>query len=334
MKTIIALSTVLCVGSSGIHSNYEDVSLEFLDAGLPEIAQEVWRGHGVVRRHLFFLQMHAQHLFGPLAAQLADPIAFVLLAIVLAAGFKLWSKTSDPGRWWYKDGKGVVRGPFSTLWMKHWRATGYLPDDLEIKYAANATFAPLRELFPEPAVPFQSPPTPPGTRLQTVSLNEALEVFQEEASADMLHAQHEAFEKRAQDLEDEMIMTLEAELEESVQSDDGGQPAVSKLKNKESWSSSSKPQVVDEEELTQIRAWRAKRQLHRKEMAQLQIQMSRYNADKTMCRHSSKDKENAMKRNSSEERIQKQFNAWCCNELMSEHQAALDESLSSLIESW
>jgi len=328
MKTIIALSTVLCVSGSGIDSNYNDVSSEFMDAGLPEIAQEVWRGHGVVRKQLFFLQMHIQHLLGPLAEQLAAPIAFALLLSVVATG--LWIKASHPGRWWYKDAEGVVRGPFSTPCMKHWRTTGYLHDDLEIKYKANASFAPLRELFPAPSVPFQSPPTPPGTK--TVSLKDELECFEEEASADMLRAQHEAFENRAQDLEDEMIMTLEAELEESVVSDDVGQKAISKLKDKGLWNSFDKPQVVDEEELVQTRAWRANRQLHRKEIAQSQIQLSRYNADK-IHRRPCADKENAMKRNSSEERIQKQFNTWCYNEMISEHEAELDDNLLSQIES-
>lgn len=357
MKAVITLSTVLCVSGSGVHvkynESYYDIPLEFIDAGLSEIAQEEWRGQGVVRRRLFFLQMHMQHLLGPFINQFPDPFVFGVLTILLAACFKLWVKASDPGHWWYKDNKGVVHGPFSTACMKHWRATGYLCDELQIKYAANATFAPLCELFPAPAVPFQSPPTPPGTPCNPVLSKEELKFFEEEVSADMLHAQHEAFDKHVQDLEDEMIMTLEAELEESVQSDDGGQPtiskfeikaeesiqsgdggdggqpAISKRKNKESWNSMLNPLAVDKEEFDQICGWRAKRQLQRRKMAQLQLQMSRYNTDRTVSR----TKKSVMKRNSSEERIHKQLIARCCNELTSEHDAALDEGLLSLIQS-
>lgn len=325
MKVIAALFAVLCVGGSGTDLNYD--SSEFMDEGLPQIAHEVWRGQGVVRKQLFFLQMYAEQLIGPMRESFPVSIAIAIVAILLAASLSI--KDSHSLNWWYKDAEGVVHGPFSTLCMSHWRSTGYLPDDLEIKYAANASFAPLRELFPAPAVPFQSPPTPPGT--QSAPPNYQVEVFEEEVSADMLRDQREAFESRAQDLEVEMIMTLEADLEDSVLSDDVGQQKFNNRKDNEACNSFFKP--YDEEELAEIRAWRAQRQLHRKELAESQIQTSRYNPEKTLNRGFSKGKENAMKRNSSEERIQKQFNTWCCNEIVSEHEAQLDESLASLIES-
>jgi len=346
MRLIITLSTVLRAGGSAIDLNFNSMSPEIIDAAGPEIVKEVQHGRRFTSGQLFFAQMHVLHLFGRWAQQLADTVAVTLLAVVFAASFKFWKKASNQGQWWYKDAKGLVRGPFSTLCMKQWRATGYLPDDLEIKDAGSATFVPLRELFPAPAVPFQSPTTPLTCRSETVSLKEEVKIFGEDTSAekpdrqheafmnlaqdklqvemleeavldDMLHDQHEAFMKHGQDLEDEMIMTLEAELEESV----GGQPAHNKVKNEESWNSLPKPQVVDEEVLAQICAWRGKRQLLREEMAQSQ-----------MHRHSRRQDSN-VKRTSSEERIQKQFNTWCCNELMSEHQAALDDSLLSMIES-
>merc|ERR1719321_1752042 len=103
-------------------------------------------------------------------------------------------------------------------------------------------------------------------------------------------------------------MSLEAELEGCIQSNNAGQAAISTAKSKESWNTLLKPQVVDEEELVQISAWRAKRQLHRKEMAKVQLQLSRYTADTKMRRSSSKDKGIAMRRSRSEERIEKQFN--------------------------
>lgn len=318
MKIIVVVFALLCFVGSGIDPKYDVVSSEFIDEGLPEIVQEVWRSQGVVRKQLFFLQMYAQQLFGLMPQNLTVSIALVLLASLFVAGLSITG--SQQGQWWYKDAEGVVRGPFSTFAMFHWRSIGYIPDDLEIKCAANGTFAPLRDLFPEPAVPFKSPPTPPGARDKTFSSKHQMETFEEEVSADMLRDQHQAFESRVQGLEEEMIMTLEADLEDSVLSDDVGQKAVSNLKDeeRESWSSYFKP--YDEEELEQIREWRAERQLHRKEFAQSQIQMSRYNPDRTR------------KRNSSEERIQKQFNTWCCNEIVSEHEAQLEVSLSSLIE--
>jgi len=289
-------------------SNYD---VDFVDAGLPEIAREVWRGHGVVQKHLFFLQMHAQYLLGPLAEQR------ILAALAIVAGIVvcvLLGKKSYPSVWWYKDSEGMVRGPFSTPCMMHWSAKGYLPDDLEIKYKINANFAPLRELFPEPAVPFQSPPTPPPrSKIPAVKevLADATEdgtLFEQEVSADMLRAQHEAFESRAQDLEDEMIMTLEADLMACVQSDDVSQQAICKEKEKdlESWNSSGKPQNPDEQESLQMR--------------------------KILYRRSIEDKENSMKRNSSEERVRKELNEWLCNEMISQHEAELEESLWCQIE--
>jgi hypothetical protein len=340
MKTIVAVSTMLCFSGSAIDSNYDVVSSDFVDAGLPEIAQEIWRGHGVVRRHVFFLQMHAKYLFGPVTEQLSGqgPTALAILAGILVAA--LWIKASYPSIWWYKDTEGVVRGPFSTLCMRHWRSKGYLPDDLEIKYTMNASFAPLRELFPAPAVPFQSPPTPQGTRPKPVPVKDDVaeeiehgKLFEQEVSDDMLRAQHEAFENRSQDLEDEMMKALEAELEESVQSDGLGPKAISKEKDMKLWDSLEKPQVVDEEGFAEMRVWHAKRSLRRKEMVRTQIQTSWCNADKILHRRSSKDKENSMKRNSSEERIQKQLNTWISNEMTSAHEAELEENLWSLIES-
>jgi hypothetical protein len=149
----------------------------------------------------------------------------------------------------------------------------------------------------------------------------------------MLRAQHEAFENRSQDLEDEMMKVLEAELEESVQSDGLGPKAISKEKDMKLWDSLEKPQVVDEEGFAEMRVWHAKRSLRRKEMVRTQIQTSWCNADKILHRRSSKDKENSMKRNSSEERIQKQLNTWISNEMTSAHEAELEENLWSLIES-
>lgn len=334
VPTIIALSTILCVSGAGMDSNYD---VDFVDAGLPEIAREVWRGHGVVRQHLFFLQMHAQYLLGPLAEQ--QILAALAIVVGILVGTLVMIKKSYPSLWWYKDSEGMVRGPFTTSCMESWSSKGFLPDDLEIKYNVNASFAPLRELFPAPAVPFQSPPSPQRYRRKVVTakdeptnatdhdvpmkgafpglLSDADEtehgtLFEKEVSADMLRDQHEAFENRAQDLEEEMVMTLEADLLRSVQSDDVGQQA----KDLESWNSFNKPQdmVVDEE------------------MVKVEALKARCNADKSVHRRSSEDKENSMKRSSSEERIRQELSAWLCREMILQHEAELEESLSKQIE--
>lgn len=320
MKTLMVLFMVLCVGSSGIDPDYNIVPSEFIDEGLPEMVQQVWRGQGVVRRHLFFLQIYAQQLFGPMSEQVAASIVIILLVSLFAGTLSM--KASQSENWWYKDSEGVVRGPFSTLCMKNWRSTGYLPDDLEIKCAVNASFVPLRELFPAPAVPFQSPPTPPASQVKALPSEDQRKIFEEEACADMLRDQHDAFENRSQDLEEEMIKTLEADLEDSVLSHDIGKGLQSSFFKS-----------YDEEELAELRAWRAQRKLHREELAQSQIQISRYNPEKTQTRRSSKGMQKSMERNSSEERILKQFNTRCINELTSEHEAQLEEGLVSLIES-
>lgn len=338
VPTIIALSTILCVSGAGMDSNYD---VDFVDAGLPEIAREVWRGHGVVRQHLFFLQMHAQYLLGPLAEQ--QILAALAIVVGILVGALAMIKKSYPSLWWYKDSEGMVRGPFTTSCMESWSSKGFLPDDLEIKYNVNASFAPLRELFPAPAVPFQSPPSPQRSRRKVVTvkdeptnatdhdvpmkgafaglLSHADEtehgtLFEKEVSADMLRDQHEAFENRAQDLEEEMVMTLEADLLRSVQSDDVGQQAITNTKDLESWNSFNKPQdmVVDEGESAET--------LHRKEMVKGDTLKARRNTDK----------ENSMKRSSSEERIRQELSAWLCREMILQHEAELEESLSKQIE--
>lgn len=321
MKTIIAFSTVLTIGGSGIDSTYNVASSDFVDAGLPAIAREVWHGQSFVRKHLFFLRMHAQAMFGPVAEWLFDP-GFIALAIILASLIgALWIKASHGSQWWYKGAQGEVRGPFSTPCMFHWRSQGYIPDDLEVKCAAHASFTPLRELFPPPAVPFQSPPSP-QPRSKSISMKELLPEtaehgnFEKEAFADMLRGQHEALENHAQDLEDEMIMTLEANLEEYVQSDDVSQQA--NRGEKESWDLLEKPLVVNPEELAEVQKWRAQRSVRRKAMELSQIRTSRYTADNK-------------KRNSSEERIKKEFNKRSCDEMMSTLEAELEENLWSLM---
>eukprot|EP00746_Dinoflagellata_sp_MGD_P000359 gnl/MRDRNA2_/MRDRNA2_100646_c0_seq1.p1 gnl/MRDRNA2_/MRDRNA2_100646_c0~~gnl/MRDRNA2_/MRDRNA2_100646_c0_seq1.p1 ORF type:complete len:320 (+),score=72.71 gnl/MRDRNA2_/MRDRNA2_100646_c0_seq1:238-1197(+) len=317
MKILIVLFIMLCVGGSGIHPEYNVVSSEWMDEGLPEIVQEVWRGQGVVKRHLFFLQMYAQQLFGPMPQHFTASLIIILTASLFAAGLSI--KASPSGSWWYKDVDGEVQGPFSTLCMKHWRSTGYLPDNLEIKYEANASFVPLRELFPAPAVPFQSPPTPPAARAKAVAEYQQKMEMEQELSTEMLRDQHQAFENRVQGLEEEMIMTLEADLEDSV---------LSHSMDDEVYNSYFKS--YNEEDLAEIRAWRAERQLHRKESAHSQIHMSRYSPDKIQTGRSPQRKQKS--RECSEERILKQFNVRCCNEITSEHEAQLEESLLSLIE--
>jgi hypothetical protein len=205
--------------------------------------------------------------------------------------------------------------------MAQWSSTGYLPDDLEIKYAANASFVPLRELFPAPSVPFQSPPTPPGSRTKAPAVENQQSMFEQDVSAEMLRDQHQAFEDRAQELEEEMVMTLTEDLEDSVLTQVGDEFNNSYFK------------TYDEEELAEIRAWRAERQLERMELAQSQIHMSRYNPDRTQSRRSSQSKQKSKERNRSEERVMNQINTRCCNEITSEHEAQLEESLASLIAS-
>jgi hypothetical protein len=55
--------------------------------------------------------------------------------------------------WWYRDPKGINRGPFSTSEMKAWSDQNYFPKDLLVARDENGPFIPLAELFPD-SVPF------------------------------------------------------------------------------------------------------------------------------------------------------------------------------------
>merc|ERR1719421_240972 len=107
MKCIVVIISMLCFIVSAVDSKYHVVSSDFIDAGLPEIAREVWRGHGVVRQHLFFLQMHAQYLLGPLAEQ--QILAALAIVVGILVGTLVMIKKSYPSLWWYKDSEGMVR---------------------------------------------------------------------------------------------------------------------------------------------------------------------------------------------------------------------------------
>lgn len=64
--------------------------------------------------------------------------------------------------WEYVDPMAVTRGPFPNSRMMAWYDQRMLPDDLPVRYDLSLAFAPLKELFPPPLVPFKSTPQIPA----------------------------------------------------------------------------------------------------------------------------------------------------------------------------
>jgi hypothetical protein len=60
----------------------------------------------------------------------------------------------DQKTWWYKDPKGINRGPFSTSEMKAWSDQNYFPKDLMVARDENGPFISLAALFADSPAPF------------------------------------------------------------------------------------------------------------------------------------------------------------------------------------
>lgn len=92
----------------------------------------------------------------------------VLVALAVSARWfqcgQCCTAAKDAGsekKWWYKDPKGNVQGPFTTSQMKMWHEAGYFTPNLPLKFGDASHFVPLRSLFPTTGVPFRTLPQMP-----------------------------------------------------------------------------------------------------------------------------------------------------------------------------
>ncbi|KAK7694531.1 hypothetical protein QCA50_001717 [Cerrena zonata] len=72
---------------------------------------------------------------------------------------------SPPSKWYYKDPKGVVHGPWKTSLMQAWYKDGLLPPELPVRREEDAEYVLLKELRSQcldPSHPFRSSPPPPS----------------------------------------------------------------------------------------------------------------------------------------------------------------------------
>ncbi|KAH7102113.1 hypothetical protein BKA62DRAFT_618020 [Auriculariales sp. MPI-PUGE-AT-0066] len=71
--------------------------------------------------------------------------------------------SQPPTRWFYKDPKGVVQGPFKTAMMQGWFKDGFLPLDLPVRREVETEYTLLRDLRAQsvdPTQPFKPQPLP------------------------------------------------------------------------------------------------------------------------------------------------------------------------------
>ncbi|KAG5644748.1 hypothetical protein DXG03_007877 [Asterophora parasitica] len=69
-----------------------------------------------------------------------------------------------PSRWYYRDPKDVVHGPWKASLMQIWYKDGLLPPDLPVRREEDETYMPLKDLrlqSVDPTHPFRCPPPPP-----------------------------------------------------------------------------------------------------------------------------------------------------------------------------
>lgn len=77
---------------------------------------------------------------------------------------------APPSRWFYRDPRGIVHGPWKETLMQAWYKDGLLPPDLPVRKEEEEKFIllkDLRQLCVDPAYPFRSappPPPPPASR--------------------------------------------------------------------------------------------------------------------------------------------------------------------------
>ncbi|KAG1755130.1 uncharacterized protein EDB91DRAFT_1242338 [Suillus paluster] len=74
---------------------------------------------------------------------------------------------APPSRWFYRDPKGVVHGPWKATLMQAWYKDGLLPPDLPVRKEDDKEFMLLKDLRQQcvdPAHPFRSAPPPSATQ--------------------------------------------------------------------------------------------------------------------------------------------------------------------------
>lgn len=78
---------------------------------------------------------------------------------------------APPSKWYYRDPKGIVHGPWKASLMQAWYKDGLLPLDLPVRREEDMAYTQLRDLrlqSVDPTHPFR-PPQPQVTSLSTVS---------------------------------------------------------------------------------------------------------------------------------------------------------------------
>ncbi|KAI8995512.1 hypothetical protein BD414DRAFT_534673 [Trametes punicea] len=72
---------------------------------------------------------------------------------------------APPSKWYYRDPKGVVHGPWKASLMQAWYRDGLLPPDLPVRREEDADYILLKDLrlqCVDPTHPFRSSPPPPA----------------------------------------------------------------------------------------------------------------------------------------------------------------------------
>ncbi|KAI6136773.1 hypothetical protein F5141DRAFT_1209076 [Pisolithus sp. B1] len=73
---------------------------------------------------------------------------------------------APPSRWFYRDPRGIIHGPWKETLMQAWYKDGLLPPDLPVRKEEDEEFILLKDLRQhcvDPAYPFRSAPPPPTT---------------------------------------------------------------------------------------------------------------------------------------------------------------------------
>ncbi|PCH33537.1 hypothetical protein WOLCODRAFT_135182 [Wolfiporia cocos MD-104 SS10] len=74
---------------------------------------------------------------------------------------------APPSRWFYRDPKGVIHGPWKATLMQAWYRDGLLPPDLPVRREEDSEYILLRDLrlqCVDPTHPFRTAPPPPATQ--------------------------------------------------------------------------------------------------------------------------------------------------------------------------
>ncbi|THH34048.1 hypothetical protein EUX98_g5 [Antrodiella citrinella] len=90
--------------------------------------------------------------------------------------------SAPPSRWFYKDPKGIVHGPWKAALMQAWYQDGLLPPELPVRREEDTEYTLLKDLrlqSVDPAHPFRSSPPPPShTHAVSLPLDESKPLLQ------------------------------------------------------------------------------------------------------------------------------------------------------------